>query len=338
MEMVDSEEAPEDGEVAAGRGKRSPLGERVAAHLIDSRRLFYFSQVAKLGSFTAAEAALDVTQSTLSRQLQLLEEEVGATLLVRASRGVTTTHAGEILLAQADLIMREMELAREQISAARRNTGGRVSIAASRPFSSRYFPGVVSRFLEKHPDIRLTVLEASSGHVHQYLADGVVDLAVVLHNPNTTKIATRKILTEPLMLVMRHDHPWANTTVIDRSKLTELDLVLPAASHGTRFIIERYLQDGGLDLDPSIRMDSVSLMRAVVAQGSRCVILPEAAFAKQRASGLFVAKPLRPALTRSLYLAWLRERNRSAASTAMEAEILSAVENGDDGAWALDDN
>lgn len=335
--MRESDDAPEDAEAAAGRGKRSALGEHVGAHLIDSRRLFYFSQVAKLGSFTAAEAALDVSQSTLSRQLQLLEEEVGATLLVRASRGVSTTHAGEILLAQADLIMHEMELAREQISAARRNTGGRVSIAASRPFSSRYFPGVVTRFLENHPDIRLTVLEGSSGHVHQYLADGVVDLAVVLHNPNTNKIVTRKLLTEPLLLVMRSDHPCANATVIDRSRLTELDLVLPAASHGTRLIIERYFQDGGLDLDPSVRMDSVSLMRAVIAQGSRCAILPEAAFAKQLASGLFVAKPLRPALNRSLYLAWLRERNRSAASAAMEAEIVAAVENGDESGWAFDD-
>ena len=322
---------------SGSRNKRSALGEHAAGHLIDSRRLFYFSQVAKMGSFTAAEAALDVAQSTLSRQIQLLEEEMGAPLLLRASRGVSLTHAGELLVAQADRIMRDMEAAREEISMARENARGRVTIAAPRPFSSRYFPLVVHRFAEKFPDVRLTVLEASSGHVHRYLADGDVVLAVVLHNPHSQKIATRRILTEPLQLVMRSDNVLANCTHIDRSGLHKIDLMLPAASHGTRFVIERYLQDGGLELDSKVRMDSVSLMRGMIDQGKWCAILPAAACDEQLASGHFVAKPLRPALNRTLYLAWLRDRHQSQAAKAMEDEILAAVKAPEDGSWVRHD-
>lgn len=320
------------------RNRRSELGGHVAQHLIDSRRLFYFSQVAKMGSFTAAEAALDVAQSTLSRQIQLLEEELGSTLLLRASRGVSLTHTGEILLAQADRIIRDMELAREQISMARASVRGRVTIAAPRPFSTRYFPAVVQQFCQKWPDTRVTVLEASSGHVHHYLADGAVDLAVVLHNPNSQKIATRKILTEPLQLTMRADHALAKEPVIDRSRLSTIpDLLLPAASHGTRLLIERYLQEGNIELDPKVRMDSVSLMRCMISEGMGCAILPPMACAQQLASGEFVGKPLRPAFSRTLYLARLRDRSQSNESKAMEHEIMSVVESGHEGGWSRDD-
>lgn len=335
--MTESHREKEDAQ-AVNRNRRSELVEHVAQHLIDSRRLFYFSQVAKMGSFTAAEAALDVAQSTLSRQIQLLEEELGSTLLLRASRGVSLTHTGEILLAQADRIIREMELAREQISMARGNVRGRVTIAAPRPFSTRYFPAVVQQFSKKWPDTRVTVFEASSGHVHQYLADAAVDLAVVLHNPNSQKIATRKILTEPLQLTMRSDHPLATQSVIDRGKLGTIpDLLLPAASHGTRLVIERYLQEGNIEIDPKVRMDSVSLMRGMIAQGLGCAILPPMACEQQLDSGDFVAKPLRPALSRTLYLARLRERSQSNESKAMEQEIMSVVESGADAGWSLDD-
>lgn len=291
-----------------------------------------------MGSFTAAEAALDVAQSTLSRQIQLLEEEVGSTLLLRASRGVSLTHAGELLVVQAERIIREMELAREQISMARANARGRVTIAAPRPFSTRYFPAVVHAFRKNWPDTRVTVLEASSGHVHQYLADGVVDLAVVLHNPNSKKITTRKILTEPLQLTMRADHPAANEAAIERGKLSAIpDLMLPAVSHGTRLVIERYLQDGGIDIDPSVRMDSVSLMRSMISQGLGCAILPSMACEQQLASGEFVARPLRPALSRTLYLARLGDRSQSNESKAMEKLIITAVGSEDEAGWSQDD-
>lgn len=322
-----------------GSSKRSVLGDRAAAHLIDSRRLFYFAQVAKMGSFTAAEASLDVAQSTLSRQIQLLEEEMGTALLLRASRGVTPTHAGELLLKQGELIMREMENARDQISMVRSSARGRVTIAASRPFSSRYLPGVVQRFSARFPETKLAVLEASSGHVHQYLADGAVDLAVVLHNPNSQKIAAQKILNEPLVLTMRADHPLATRERIDRAELGSIkDLILPAASHGTRFVIERYLQDGGIEVDARVRMDSVSLMRTMIAQGFGCAILPEMACTRQLRTGAFVAKPLRPALERTLYLARLRERNQSSEAKEMEQEILRTVESSSVEHWDDEDD
>ena len=76
--------------------------------LLDSKRLFYFYHVARLGSLTTAETVLDVAQSAISRQLQQLEAELGEQLLERTGRGVKLTEAGELLFRQATSILGEM--------------------------------------------------------------------------------------------------------------------------------------------------------------------------------------------------------------------------------------
>jgi len=75
--------------------------------LLDSRRLFYFYHVARLGSVSAAEAVLDIAQSALTRQIQQLEAELDEQLLQRNGRGMMLTPAGEILFRQAESILHE---------------------------------------------------------------------------------------------------------------------------------------------------------------------------------------------------------------------------------------
>lgn len=322
-------------EAAPARKRRSDVADLAAENLLDSRRLFYFFHVARLGSFTAAEASLDVAQSTMSRQIQQLEVDVGVQLLQRTGRGVALTHPGQILYRQAESILHEMSSTREQISVASKSARGQITIAASRPFSSRYIPEVIHRFVEKYPDVHLTALEASSGQVYQHLADGAVDFAVVLHTPNSHKITTHKLMVEPLLLVARRDHPVLASKVIERTALATIDLMLPAASHGTRAILERYLDEGGLTLDPTLRLDSVSLMKAIVSQGRYCALLPAMACEAELASGDFGARPLKPLLERTLYLASLRDRPQTAILKAMEREIMAVVR-GKPGNWVDD--
>jgi len=306
--------------------RTSDLGDRALGLLLDSRRLFYFQQVARMKSFTAAEAALDITQSTLSRQIQLLEEDIGDTLLLRTGRGVELTSAGKLFLAQADQILHSMAKAREQIQLAKCRTSGRVAVAASRPFTAHFFPSILARFAHAFPDVDITVFEASSGQVHQYLADSAVDLAVVLHNPNSNLIQTKPLLQEELFLVTRADQEIAKERNVRRADLTRLPLLLPAASHGTRYILDRYFDEGGVRPHAQVRLDSVSLMTAMIASDAFCAILPVSACAAELDAGDFVAVPLRPKLTRTLYLAWRRERAQSPAAKNLAEFVYQIVE------------
>ena len=120
---------------------------------IDSRRLLYFYHVAKYGSFSKAEAVLGVAQPAISRQINLLEKELDAELLIRHGRGVSMTAIGGILYKQAGVIFTEMELTVRMIDVEKKSPTGILSLAASAVAISVFMPDVVFSFMDNHPEI-----------------------------------------------------------------------------------------------------------------------------------------------------------------------------------------
>ncbi|MBK0392552.1 LysR family transcriptional regulator [Ramlibacter algicola] len=305
---------------------RSAIAEISARNLLDSRRLFYFFHVARLGSLSTAEAVLGVVQSAISRQLQQLEADVGEQLLLRTGRGVTLTPAGELLFAQAEAILLEMSATVEKLDQLkRRPASGTITIASPPAFSNVYMPEVVQRFVTTFPDVHLVAYEASTGQVYDFLASGQVDLAIVLHESSSHKLAMQKLVVEPLMVVVGASHPVARSRSVVREKLTELELILPVASHGSRALVETYCEEGGIHLDPRLRLDSLGMTKAVLRNGRFATILPLVACADEVASGELVAIPLAPALKRTVYLASLRDRPQTPHMKAMSREIANVV-------------
>lgn len=319
--MKDTDKQPK-----LARKEKSAIAEMATRAVLDSRRLLYFYHVVKGGSFTAAEASLDVVQSALTRQIQQLEVDVGVTLLERNGRGVIPTLYGQILFRHAESILGEMSSAIEEIDLSMSNRAGSLSIAIPPSFSTLYMPEVIRRLLLVMPAVRLTVLEASTGQVHDHLASGDVDLAIVLHAPNTQKIVLKKISTEPLCLITRADHEIAREPFVTRAQVGALEIILPAAKHGSRHRIEEYFAEGGMTLDGALRLDSLPITKAVIAQGPRfCSILPQGVCQQEIDSGLFKSLPLKPALMRSLHLARLRDRPETIYSKALSEQIIAVM-------------
>lgn len=305
---------------------RSALAGISARNILDSRRLFYFFHVARLGSLSTAEAVLGVVQSAISRQLQQLEADVGDQLLLRTGRGVTLTPAGELLYRHAEAILQEMSSTVDQLEQLkRRPVAGAITIASPPTFSNVYMPEVVQRFVTAFPDVHLVAYEASTGQVFDYLASGQVDLAIVLHESSSNKLALQKLVVEPLMLIAAASHPIASARTVTREQLPELDLVLSVASHGSRALVEAYCDEAGIRLDPRLRLDSLGMTKAVLRNGRFCSILPLVACTAEVEAGELVAIPLAPALKRTVYLASLRDREQTPYMKALAREISNAV-------------
>ena len=157
---------------------RSDVAEGAAQHVIDSRRLFYFFHVARLGGLTGAEAYLDIAQSAISRQILQLETDLGVQLLRRTGRGMALTEVGTLVYERAQIILGEMLETYSEIDLAVRQPSGQISIAAPYMFIRGFMCQVLERFSATYPDVHLRVLEASTGQVADLLAAGHVDLAV----------------------------------------------------------------------------------------------------------------------------------------------------------------
>ena len=275
---------------------------------IDSRRLLYFYHVAKYGSFSKAEAVLGVAQPAISRQINLLEKELDAELLIRHGRGVSMTAIGGILYKQAGVIFTEMELTVRMIDVEKKSPTGILSLAASAVAISVFMPDVVFSFMDNHPEVELTVIQASSGEVYHQLVSGKVDVGIIHRQPATSKIASEIISTEPMVLIVWHEHTLAGKRSVSLDQLQEIGLVLPSVHNGLRGTIDSELEPLGIQLKPHLQVDSIELIKKVIRRGDLATILPVSGYAFGFAHESFVAVPLLPTITRTLYVAYWANR------------------------------
>jgi DNA-binding transcriptional LysR family regulator len=304
---------------------RSDLAIQATEKVIDSRRLLYFYHVAKAGRFTAAEAILDVAQSAMSRQIQQLERDLGVQLLDRTGHGVKLTGHGEILYRRAESILSSMSMTVDELQNANHQPLETISIAAPPSFMASYMADVINGFTKARPSVRICAVEASTGGVYNYLASGQVDVAIVLQTANTARLSLRELTREQLYLVAASGHPIEAQRVVARHQLRELDLVLPASLYGSRAILSDYFAAEDIPLRSQIEADSLPLMRELLRTRRQCAILPKISCEAELASGQFFARPLKPALSRTLYIAQLRDTLQSETMTVLVDQVVRAV-------------
>ena len=293
--------------------------------LIDSRRLFYFHSVARLGSFTAAEAALDVAQSALTRQILQLESDLQTKLFVRHGRGVKLTREGELLFARSSEILRAMEDTIGEIRITKSKPGGRIAIAATPNFTDRHMPAILERILARFPDAHVIAMEATSGGTHELLVSGRVDIAILIDSINASKLWRRTLVSEDLCFVCSPSHPAAQKSAIQPADWLKMELLLPAAPNGTRELVDRYFRQNGIEIVPAIEADSLSLSKSLLAPGRLCAILARSTCQSEIAEGRLVAIPMLPKLSRTLSVACLRDRKRTPLMDAMLEEVQNAA-------------
>ncbi|MBV7486457.1 LysR family transcriptional regulator [Bordetella sp. BOR01] len=301
---------------------RSQVASIASRDLIDSRRLFYFFHVARLGSFSAAETFLDVAQSAMSRQIQQLESEIGVQLLERTGRGVALTEFGEILYEQADVILEQMASTLSQIHIARRRPAGEISVGGSSVVMAHYMPEILARFTKQFPKVRITAVQAPTGDLYERVTQGQVDVGVVLYVPNSNKLVSQKLMVEPLLLIGRKDHPATGKQAVTPSALAELDLLLPASPHGMREMIDQYFDAHGIEPKCQMQIDSVPLCKAIVLENDVCCIMPQSSFEQEFDPACFSSAPFRPAIYRTMYVASLAERAKQPLVAALTRHIV----------------
>ena len=279
------------------------MSEAVSRTTIDSRRLLYFYHVATKGSFSQAEGALGAPQPVISRQIAKLEQELGMQLLERNGRGVTVTRGGAILLRHAETILEGMKQAGEELEQARRVPTGQVRIAAPATFMTLYMPEVLQRFMAEFPHVELVAVQALTGEIYDKLLEDKVDIGIVLTVPNKSKYEVHELLVESMVCIIARSHPLAQSKLVTRAVLAQQKLVVPSSSQGLRDLINTYMGGCSPHFTPHLQIDSIPLIRELVAPGNFATILPQSTATLEFDQSLFAILPLRPNLKRSLFAA-----------------------------------
>ncbi|MBE1236502.1 LysR family transcriptional regulator [Phaeovibrio sulfidiphilus] len=292
---------------------------------MDPRHLKSFLQIMETGSFSAAAERIELTQPALSRQISILEQEVGETLFRRTGRGAEPTEAGLLLAEHARSILDSIEAARHAMASRHEEVMGRVAVGLPPSIGVRLTAPLVDHFRHRHPLVHLCVVEELSGFVQDGLLAGWIDTGILYAQTVHPALFHEPLMTEELMLISHPDlmpDTGSPNSPVPIQALAELPVLMPSRRHGMRSLIDQALLSHRMTLNTAIETDSLRVSSELAKRKLGVFIHAPSAFERDLKSGALVARPLgTPPLKRAIVLAWPRDRAPTRATLAMADAI-----------------
>lgn len=192
---------------------------------MELRQLRSFIAVAEDGVISRAAQRLHLTQSALSRQIKALEEDLGVTLLERSAHSVKLTQEGEVLLKEGRGVLERADAAVTKVRAAGKAVLLRVGYAPT--LTAGILPLAISAFTQKHPRVRVELLDLSSTEMRTGLDQGTLDITVTV---KPTKIDDtlfwESLHQEAWCVAMHRDNPLNNKKTLAPTDLNGARMVL----------------------------------------------------------------------------------------------------------------
>lgn len=244
-----------------------------------------FIAVIEAGTFRQAAKDLHLSQSSISKSLQQLEDEVGADLLHRGARGVIPTAAGQALLTRAKLIEAELRHARNDVQMIQGAQVGEIRVAVSPTVAVGLLPRAIIEFQKSHPRVNFLVSEAVYPDILPLIRTGEIDITICLvpARPRDETLNFVNLVKDRLVPVVRANHPVTGASKLSLEDLLDLDWVIYRRSHTGLDVFEQTFTSNRLPLPKStIECTSFACARALVEQGDYITLMPSRLFFDSR--------------------------------------------------------
>src|SRR5580700_11310745 len=234
---------------------------------MELRHLRYFVAVAETGSLTvAAEKRLHTAQPSLSRQIRDLEYQVGAQLMIRSARGIELTAAGRAFLDHARLALAQVEAAGEAARRAARPAKPSFALGFLTGQEMDWLPEALRILKDELPNIEVTVSSQYSPDLADALTRGKLDVAFLRPEPGSPDLVFRRVVKEPLVVVLPSDHRLAARDAIDPDDIAgETFISVSKTAPVLRVVIDEYLKRSGVDITPAHEADNIAMAISLVA-------------------------------------------------------------------------
>jgi LysR family hca operon transcriptional activator len=259
---------------------------------MELRHLRYFIAVAEEGSLSnAAAKRLHTAQPSLSRQIRDLELEVGVKLLERRPRGITLTPAGRVFLDHARMALLQVETAGEAARRVEQPDKPVFVIGFLTGQEVTLLPETLRILREAAPGVEITFLSLASPQLALALMRGKVDVAFMRRETQTTGLAYKLLIKEPLLVVCAASHRLASSKAIPPQELArEIFIGVAPAAPAVRAVIVDYAKKVGITLKASYEGDNLPAIMSLVTSTGGVALCPS--YVKDQLTARLVTRPL----------------------------------------------
>lgn len=304
---------------------RTPLSpQRLALVSAVAPVLAQFAAVAREEHLTHAAEELGISQPTLSRAMNRLEEQLGVPLFSHAGRGIQLTAHGRRLLARAEQALDVLELTGQEVAADADPEYGQVSLAHLKCLGMTV-PALLRAFRAAHPNVRFRLTEASTDRMLELLRAGEVDLCLIAPLPEDRDIAAIPLLRQDMRLVVPAGHRWAARKSVRLADAASEDFVALSEEYATRQIADALCRAAGFTARIGVVADAIDTACGLVAAGLGIALLPHGGAPCDGTAEIPLARAPGevPDVSRTLALAW-PARTIQPAAVALFRGFLTA--------------
>ncbi|WP_134683988.1 LysR family transcriptional regulator [Brevibacillus migulae] len=253
--------------------------------------LHTFREVARLGSYSKAADELGYAQSSITSQIQKLEQSYQTVLFERHGRGIRLTFAGETLLSYANRLLALYAESKEVIAA---QDTGTMHIGTIESLAAYYLPPFLQQFRQTHPGIHIMLHTGNEPKLIEEVKAGNLDLAFLLDTLCTEQeLETISLREEALHIIMPPGHPLQNQEVVGPRDLDGETLITTEDGCTYRAMLLRQLKATGTHVTLAYQFANLEAIKHCVVYGLGISLLPRIAVEAEVAHGKLVTVPFR---------------------------------------------
>ena len=241
---------------------------------MDLRQLEIVRAIAETGSFTGAGARLHVSQSAISRQILLLEEEFRERLFVRLGRRVQITAAGEVLLQLSHRVFSDIRDTSASITDRQKVLSGPLNLVGGMTVCLYVFPLLLKEFRQHHPHVDIKVATGGTQRLLRRLRTRRADLALLTLPVDDPAFTSVPVLREELMLVMPAGHPLAGKESVGVEALVGQPFVIFEQGSNTRRTLDEFFVREQIKPNIVTETENIEIIKSMVASGLGISIVP----------------------------------------------------------------
>lgn len=288
--------------------------------MLELRHFRYFIAVAEERHFGRAAARLFMTQPPLSMQIRQLEEVVGVPLILRDSRPITLTAAGEAFLLQAREVIRQADSAVQRAQLTARGEAGHLTIAVTSASVLSLLPRLIATFKQRYPAVQVDVRELVSREQVDALVQSDINLGLVRPPIDLTILDMMPIQAEPIVVAIPRRHPLADFARIPVEELHRTAFIRfdPISAAYFYRLAESLFHSHNIQPLTVQTATQLHTVMALVSSGLGLALVPEAAARIQLEDVVLRPLALDPPPMAELCLAWNRNDSNPAIVSFLE--------------------